>query len=297
MALSNPRVLFGVHSLAPYNVITGEFYGIAKVIGTAEFALNGALVELFGGSSKYSWSVQEGVTATDINLGLKEYPDWLFPVMLGKSVTSNAAETAGSVTALTNKYGSSVVSATTGVASVSLLSGASADVKFAKYVVKAVSATTVDVYASSDVDFLRGSDASFQNDLLKITASPLTITTGGDTNIPNTGLKLTGGSGVIAMTIGDTATFSSKPINTSSTDVVVGAPGEVSPTFGLIMVAEKLSSGELFELDVYRCKGSSLPFGFAEKAYMEPSLPIKAFQDVARGGVFSMRHVVPTNFV
>jgi hypothetical protein len=297
MALSNPRIMFGVHSIAPYNRTTGEYYGIAKVIGSAEFALSGSLIELFGGSSKYSWSVQEGVTATDIALNLKEYPSWLFQVMLGKAATENAAESGASVTALANKYGSSLFSATTGIASVTVLSGSEADVKFSSYVAKVVSATTVDVYASSDVDFLRGTDLNFENDLLKITASPLTITASAATNIPGTGLKFTGGSGTIGMTIGDTAVFSSRPINTKSLDVVVGGPGEVSPEFGLYMVGEKLGSGHMVELDIFRCKASGLPFPFAEKAFSEPAFSVKAFQDTARGGVFKLRHVEPTNFV
>lgn len=296
MPLSNPRILFGAHSFAPFNISTGEPYGIAKVIGTMELAFTGELVELFGGSSKYAWSVQEGTAASDINLTLKEYPDFLFQLMLGKTVTSNSAEASGSVTTIANKSGTSVFSATTGIASVSLLAGASADVKFGNFVVKAVSATTVDVFVGSDVDFLRGSDATYQNDLLKVTASPLTIATGADVTIPNFGLKLTGGSGTIALVSGDTAYFSSRPVNTKSTDVTVGGAGEVSPEFGAIVVGEKIGSGEMVEFELFRCKATGLPFPFAEKAFLEPGLTIKAFQDVSRNGVFKFRHVVPSSF-
>jgi hypothetical protein len=294
MALSNPRYLFGVHSLAPYNVTTGEAYGIAKVIGTAELALSGELIELFGGSSKYSWGVESGTVATDVNLTLKEYPNFLFELLLGKAVTDNAAEASGSVTAIANKSGTSAVAAT-GLASVGLKSGSSASVKFAKYVLKVASATTVDVYAMSDVDFARGTDLTYQNDLLKVTASPLTITTGGVVEIPGTGLELTGGAGTIAMTTGDTATFSSRPINTDSIDVTIGGATDVNPEFGLIIVGEKLGSGQMIELDLFKCKGVGLPFGFAEKAFSEASVTLKAFQDTTRSGVFSLRHVVPTS--
>lgn len=296
MALSNPRCLFGIHSFAPYNINTGAFYGIAKVVGQAELSLSGELVELFGGSSKFAWSVQEGVISSELNITLKEYPNFLFELMLGKAVTDNAAEASGSVTTIANKNGTSAFQASTGIASVGLKSGSSAHVKFANYVVVVASATTVDVYAGSDVDFARGNDLSYQTDLCKVTASPLTITAATPVEIPNTGLELTGGSGTIAMTTGDTAVFSSRPINTDSIDVTVGASGDVNPEFGCILVGEKLGSGQMVELDVFRCKGSGLPFGFAEKAFSEPALSIRAFQDTTRNGVFKLRHVVPSSF-
>jgi len=96
---------------------------------------------------------------------------------------------------------------------------------------------------------------------------------------------------------GDTAYFQSRPINSASTDVTVGASGDVNPEFGLILVAEKIGSGEMIEIDVFRCKGVGLPFGFAEKAFSEPKLTIKAFQDTTRNGVFSYRRVVPSTLV
>lgn len=297
MSLSNPRAVFGVHSFSAYNPVTGLFYGIAKVLGQVELALSGELVELFGGSAKYPWNVQEGTQSSDINVTLREYPDFMMELMLGTAPTSNAAEASGSVTAITDKSGTSTVDAATGIASVSLLSGSSADVKFGKYVVKVVSATTVDVYLASDVDLLRGADGTYQNDLLKITASPLTITSGGDTTITNFGLKFTGGSGTIGMTTGDTATFSARPINTKSMDVTIGASGAINPEFGAVIVAEKQGSGQMFEFDVFKCKGNGMPFPLAEKAFSEASLAIKAFQDTTRNGVFSIRQVEPTTNV
>lgn len=296
MSLSNPRVLFGVHSIAPYNVSTGEPYGIGKVLGTAEVNLAGNLVELNGGSSKFAWSVQEGVISSDVNVTLREYPNFLFELMLGQAVTANAAEAAASATAIANKKGTSVVAATTGITSVASVTTA-ADVKFAYYVVKAVSATTVDVFAASDVDFFRGTDLVYQNDLLKITASALTITASSATVIPNTGISLNGGSGTIGMTTGDTAVFSSRPINTKSIDVTIGASGVVNPEFGMVILGEKLGSGEMVELDLFRCKGEGMPINLAAKAFSEAALKIKAFQDSSRNGVFSLRHVNPTSVV
>lgn len=198
MALSNIRYVYGVHSFAPYSRTTGEFYGIARVLGGSSVSLSGELVKLNGGSNKYPWAVEDSTITAEIALKVKQYEDFMFELFLGKAPTAVAADSAGTVSSIVDKYGTSVV-ASTGLASVSVIpTTGAADLKFGKYVVKAASATTIDVYVSSNIDFARGSDADYQNDLLKVTVSPVTITTGGNTDIANLGLRFVGGAGVIA---------------------------------------------------------------------------------------------------
>ena len=60
MSLPQPRHFFGVHSVSPYNRTTGMFYGILQVLGGSSLDLAGELVELRGGSSRYSWAAEEG---------------------------------------------------------------------------------------------------------------------------------------------------------------------------------------------------------------------------------------------
>lgn len=288
MALSNPRSIFGVHSAAPYNISTKEYYGILKVLGSSSLNFSGELVPLNGGSSKFPFHVEDGLITAELNLVFREYPDFVFELFLGKAVTSNAAETSGSVTTITDVFGGSVVGST-GIASVGLKSGSSADVKFGKYIVKAASSTTVDVYSASDIDFARGTDLTFQNDLLKITASALSITTGGVVEIPGTGLELTGGAGTIGMTTGHTAEFSSRPINSGSVDVTIGGGSDTFPEFGAIVVAKQRGNGQMIEFDLFRCKGVGLPIGMEENTWSEASVTAQCFQDSTRGGVFSMR--------
>ena len=222
MSLSNPRTIYGVHSVTPYSRTDGTYYGTAKVLGEASVSLKGELTKLYGGASKFPWAVEDGVINSEISLKLKEYPDFLFQLFLGKAPTAVSADTAGAVTTLTNVYGSTAKSATIGVASVAVKAAAKTDLKLTKYLVKVVSATTVDVYAGSDVDFGRGTAKVFENDALKITATPLTIVSATATEIPGYGVELTGGSGTIAMTAGDTASFEVKPPSTSSMSVKVG---------------------------------------------------------------------------
>lgn len=290
---SDPRIIFGVHSFTPYHYDTGLPYGTLQVLGGSSFSLNGELATLNAGSAKYPWAVEETTISAELTIKPKEYPDFLFELFLGKAPTANAAEASGNVSTLTNKNGSSVLEATTGIASVAAKSGSESELKFTKYVVKAVSATTVDVFAMSNVDFARGTDVTFENDALKITATPLTITTSTAVEIPNFGLELTGGSGTIAMVEGDTAIFDVRPINDKSMDVTIGGANDVFPNFGAIVVAQKRGNQEIAELDIFKLKAVGLPFNLEENTFSEAEITAQAFYDSSQGGVFKMRHVTP----
>lgn len=287
MTLSRHQSVFGIHSVTAYNPDSGIPYGTAKVVGNFSLNLSSELVELTGGSSAYPWQIENGPIATEGSILLKEIPDWLYQVFLGDAATTNAAEASGAVSALTNILGTTCMDAATGIDSIGLKSGSSASVKAGMYVVKVVSATTVDVYAMTDVDFARGTDLVFQNDTLKITASALTVTTAGAaTEIPGTGCEIIGGSGTIAMTTGHTAIFDTRPINAGSTTATIGTTSNSFVDVGLFCAAQKQGNDEIFMLDIMRCKAIGHPFTLAEKAFMESEINLRAFRDSTRDGLF-----------
>lgn len=293
MTLKNPRIIFGVHSLTPYRRDNGLPYGTIRVLGGSTFALNGELASLNGGSSKFPWAVEETTIGAELAIKPKEYPDFLMELFLGKAPTANAAEANGSVTAIVNKKGTSVVAAT-GVASVTPLAASESDMKFTKYIIVAVSATTFDVYAISNVDFARGTIKKFENDALKITASPLTLVQSSAVTVPGFGIEVTGGGGTIALVTDDTGTFEVRPPNSESIDVVIGGTADVFPEFGAIAVAQKRGNGEMLELDIFRLKAVGLPFNMEEKAFSEAEITAQAFYDAEEDGVFGTRHISPT---
>ncbi len=295
MALSESRTIFGIHSFAPYNRSTRKPFGILKVLAGSSLALNGELIKLSGGSSRYPFAVEDGLVEAIINLKPKEYPDFLFELFLGKAPTANAAEANGTTTTITNRNGTSTVDATLGIASVSVESGNEADVKFANYMVSVISATTVDLFANSDVNFGRGADLVYQDDLLKVTATALTIpNTGATVSIPNTGLEFTGGSGTVLMVVGDSATFTSRPQNDKSMDVSIGSTNDTPAEFGCVMVASQRGNKEMYEIEAFKCKGVGMPLSLEENAFSEAEIPIQAFYDSALDKVFDVRHVTPT---
>lgn len=295
MALSQPKTIFGVHSVTPYNITTREYLGTTQVIGSAELSSEGELIPLNGGSSKYPWKVERGLITAELSLTLREYPNWIFEAMIGKAITENSAESGGSVTTLTNANGTSVVDASTGIATVGVKSGSEADVKFSHYVVKAASASTVDVYAATNLDFANGTDKVFENDLLKITASALTITASTAVEVPGFGVELTGGSGTIGMTTGDTAIFSARPINTESQEVVVGSSTEVFNDFGLIITGQRPGDKFMTAIDCYRVAAAGLPINFTENAFSEYSITAQLYRDTTRDGLYKMERVLASN--
>lgn len=300
MSLSNPRIFFGVHSFTAYDRDSGLPYGTALVVGQSGFSLSGELASLLGGSNKYPWAVEETNITAELSLTVKQYEDWMMQLFLGKKPTASGAAALGTVSSIVNKKGS-VIDATTGIASVQAKSGSESDLKFSKYVVKVVDGATnaVDVFAKSNVDFSRGTDKDFEDDLLKITATPLTIAgTGGVVEIPGFGLELIGGSGTVDLAAlgadGDTAEFEVIPPSKKSIDAVFGGTSDVFPEFGAIVTGQKRGSGEMVELDIFRLKAVGLPLGFQEKTFSEAEITAQAFYDADKNGVFSMRHITPT---
>lgn len=285
MALTRNQSVFGIHSVCPYNADTLEPYGIYKVMGSMNLNDAQEQIPLTGGSSSYPWDIEAGAATTDGSFLVREVPDFTFSAVHGATPTTNAAETGAGVNVIANINGTSVV-ASTGVASIGVKSGEEASVKTSLYVVKVVTPTTVDVYSLTDVDALRGDDLVYQDDALKITASALTIATSTAVEIPGTGLELTGDSGTIAMTVGDTAWFDSRSINTSSTEVTVGASNIVKPNVGLLVAAQKKGNSEVFLLDIMKTTLGGFPFNFTEKAWMEHEVSFTASYNSVRNGVY-----------
>jgi hypothetical protein len=285
MSVSAQRLVFGVYSLTLYNRTTGESYGMAKVIGEVALNFTGELVELYGGAQKTPWAIEEGKQNSDVVLKLKEYPAFLWQIFQGKmpTVVNNDA---GNVVGPTNVNGTSVV-ASTGLASVSIIpSTGAANLKQGRYVIKAADATHVNVYAMSDVNFARGASQLLLDDQGLVTASPLAITTGGNTDITSLGLRLVGGASATAFQAGDTAIIDVYPPSTRYMEVAVGGSTDVYPEFGAIAHAKPNGSQELTQIDIYRMKAIGLPLQFQENKFSESEIKAKAFFDSAKNGVY-----------
>jgi len=275
--------VFGVHSVTPYDLANGLPLSSKPfdVVGTFSVSSSQEIVENFGGSNFDAFDIESGARTFEGSMLLRSLPNALIEIATGSKPTENAAESAGSVTALRNVLNTSVLDATTGIDSVALKSGSTIDIPFATYTVEAVSATTVDVFVHSDVDFAQGTDKTFKAGTHKINSSPLTITTGGSlTEITDFGIDLVGGSGTIGMTIGDTAVFESRPANLSSRIVTIGSPLAAPKKIGLIALAQRKSDGVMHKINIFKTLAGGLPLVLTEKAYFEGEITFKAMRAI-----------------
>lgn len=286
MGLSTNRIVYGIHSMAPYRRTDGLPYGILKVIGGGTISLSAEYEDLFGGSNKFAWASEAKTISSEFTSTVKTMPDFLFELYMGAEVSTDAADADGTVVdALANKNGTSVMDAATGIASVSIKAGSEADVKDGLYVVKAVSATTVDVYALSDVAFDKGTDLEFDDDDLKITASALTITASTEVTIPNTGLELSGGSGTIALVDGDTAVFRVAAGHGGVSSITIGKSQSTFAEHGLVAVSAKRADGSLFEIEIFKAVGAGFPIALEETVFSIPELTTKLLYDADKNAI------------
>lgn len=290
MAYTDPRSVFSIHSIVCTRRTTGVPYGILRVVQGGEISLTGDSVDLFGGSSRFPWASEVGDIESEFQFTASEYPDFMFELFLGASVTQTSADTDGSVSSVTNLNGTSVVNASTGMTA-TLTVGTAADLKFGRLIFVATDSTHVDVYITSNIDETKGTDLTYVNDALKITSSPLAVSSGGTVAIPGTGLTINGGSGTIALVTGDTAYADVLPIHTGRSKIVVGSASTVFPEFGARMSAAKRANGEIFEIEAYKCVGNGMPIGLTRNEWAEPEMTMKLLRDSTLNAVFAIEAV------
>lgn len=293
MARTAPRSIFGVHGVTPYNRTTGLPYGELRVAKGSSLSMSGEQVDLTGGSSKFPWASEEGAISAEMTLNVGELPNFMFTLFLGTAPTDNAAEpTTGNISTMVDKNGTTVMDATNGIASVFLLAGSAANLKFGKYVVKALTASTFNLYLLSGIDAGRGTDISFLTDDMCV-ASAVAFTAS-VASVPALGLSWAQ-IGTPAFTVGDTAEFAVRPTNSLSTTVRIGGvTGQSFPEFGALVYAQKRGNQEMLELDIFRCKGAGMPLPFEMGAFAGFEVKVKCLYDETKDGLFDMRHVSPS---
>ena len=282
------RNIFGIHSVAPYRPSDGLPYGILKVLGGANLELTGETEDLFGGSSKFAYASEQTQIGASMTMNVKTFPDFMMELLLGGTTTAISAAANGEVRNLANKNGTSVSDATTGVASVGIKSGDEADAKFGRYVIIAKTATDLSVYLLTDIDFNRGTNVTYSSDGLLVADDITVPDAGGTVDLGDYGLEITGGSGTVAMTVGDSAVFDVLPAHTGGSEILIGSENASFPEFGAFIVAQKRSNGEIFQIEAFKCVGSGMPFPLQEKTWMISDLTVKMLRDETADAVMKV---------
>ena len=287
------RINYGIHSVCPFRISDGRPYGILKVLGGGTLTMTSEFEELFGGSNKNAWAVEAKTISSEWTISVKTVDDFMFELFLGASVTATAASAAGTVSDFANVLNASVLDAAVGIATVTAKSGGTADMKDGIYIIHAVSATTVDIYGLTDLEFKKlgaTNTLRYLDEDLKINASPLTITgTGGVTEIVGLGVEMTGGSGIVAMTTDDTARFSVRSAHGGVSEISIGSDATIFPEHRQLCLGQKRANGDTFELEIFKVIGSGMPIPFEEQAFAVPELAMKLVYDSEEDAVAKIR--------
>lgn len=283
--LSNPNYIFGIHSVTPYDRVTRKPISFLRVLGEASLALSPSFEELKGGSMMYPWDAEPTEVNPECTFSAREYPFDMMKLLLAGDETELVSEANGDVYDEENVKGTSVLKATTGIASIAPSAGDGGDLKEGEYLLEAIDADSVKIYALTSVDLMRGNRLDFIDDTMAVVAT-VDITTGAASPVADLGITLTGGSGTIGMTPGDTARFRIRRPIVTGVKLIVGRAASAFQEFGAIMVAQRKSDGAICWLDVYKCRAAGMPISMKEKAYSEWSLNLKILYDSAKDGLF-----------
>lgn len=281
------RQAFGVHSICSVSRTTRIPTGMARILGDISIAFEASSVQNRGGSSWYPWATEITEINPTASFQVKEYPDWVMTNYAAAKITTTAASaTDGTVSALTNKEGTSVFDASTGVATATLESGENANMKTGAFRVIAASATTVDVYAVSNFQFTRGTDLYADDNTMKITTSPLTITASTAVSVPGTGIELTGGSGVIAMTIGDVAEYHVYSPHNGISKVEMGVNGYIFPEHELYIFGKQRADGRAVYIHCPKAVCTSgMTWNFSQGDFSNTDISVDLLNDSDLGNV------------
>lgn len=292
MSFGYNRINYGIHSICPFRISDGKPYGILKVLGGGTMTLSSEFEELFGGSNKFAWAVEAKTISSEWTATVKTMPDFMFELFLGANVQTTAASATGTVGDFANVQNATVLEASTGIATVTAKAGSEADLKDGIYIIVAASATTVDIYALTDIEFKKlgaANDLSYLTEDLKINDTPLAITMGAATEIVGLGVEMTGGSGTIGMTEGDTARFSVRSAHSGLSTIDIGSSSTIFPEHRQLCLGQKRANGDTFEMELYRVVGSGMPIPFEEQTFAIPELAMKLVQDGCEDKVATIR--------
>ena len=291
MGQTQPKTVFGIHSMTFYDRESFKPYGpSARVLQGSTLTLEGEIVELFGGSNKFAWALEDGdFTTAEIAFTMSEYPSWIFQLFGGKAPEERGPESNGDVSDLENKKGSSVVGAEGLLASVTVDSASNLKTGF--FVIVADDTDAFSVYAMSDVDFGRGDSLDFIDDSLKIAEFTGVAGEGSTHSIPALGIEFVTGASSTAFEVGDSAVFEIRAINQESRDVVIGGIADVFPEFGAFLYAQKSGSGQIFEIEAFKCKALGLSLGAERKQFGENDYSANLSYDASRNGIIRVREV------
>lgn len=285
MTIEKVRDFFGIKYLIPYDISSFKPFGVFRVIQELNFERTIDLIDLLGGHIAGAWDTEPGQPENVLTGTIREYPFFAFDILEGANTIETAAEALGNVGAIANKSGTSVVDATTGIASVAAKSSEEDNIKGIRYVFVATGADTVDIYVHGD--------ATFANIQAVVVENVTVPGTGGTVDVDSLGITITGGSGAIGFVTDETATVETRPIHNGFGQTQVGQSIDVIQRFGLIAVFPKKSDGAQFFIDLPEVVAAGMPWSGISREWSEFALNAKPIVNAATDSVYTLYSKLP----
>ncbi|KKN72954.1 hypothetical protein LCGC14_0405080 [marine sediment metagenome] len=286
MAIQATRNPFGIKYAIAYDRCSFKPFGLWRVIGEMNLDRSIDNVPNTGGHISGAWDSEFGQPENSIALTVRELPFFAFTVLEGATTNEIVPEATGSVGALTNKQGTSVFDATTGIDSIAAKVGVEQNIKAIRYIFVATGPATVDIH-------LHGDGTPFET-IEGVVASNITVpSTGGTVDVDSLGITITGGSGTIAFVTDDTASSDTRPIHQGFGITPVGSEGDTPTSFGLLGVYPKKSDGMQFWIDFPNVVGSGLPIGATTREWSESSITLTPLIDTATDRLYTFFSKLP----
>lgn len=282
MAIEKVRDFFGIRYVIPYNLTTKKPLVVLRAVGEISFENDIEAVELLGGHVEAPHDVEYGQPSPTLTGTVREYPAELFEIMETVTVTENSAEASGNVTSPTNNQGTSIFSASNGISNVTANPSLLTSLVFGEYVFVATAAQTLDLH-------INGLEGEFLDMEAKVVEG-ISTTASGSVQIDAAGIVLTV-VGTPAYTIGDTMTVEVRPINTGSTQVLVGA-GTSPSNFGVRCIFPRKTDGVLHYIDIFNVSGRGMPWKGVSREFSEFDLNWKPVARASDGAVYQMVRVL-----
>ena len=287
MATSRPIQNFGIHQITLKDATDPSIIGVGKVLGDITPDINQELIDNRGGSAAFPWASAPGEATGEISIILKQYDKnllrFLNPYISGSLVEDDDGDAAGYAAAITNSVGTTVVSATTGIASVAVdPTTALAGLSYGDYIIKATAAATFDIYIDMDIS----GTAPYYDDTYKVNAAAITNPGTGGT-VTAHGITFTAGSAGSAFDTDDVARFSVRPINSYMLTSYIMKDGSSPQEFELTIVGEKVDD-RVRVIKFPRCiagGGANLKFVYKGWSMIETTIKILQPASVTYAGV------------
>lgn len=276
MAPSTPIQNFGVHQITMKGVDDPSIIAVGKILGDVTPDLNQELIDNRGGSAAFPWASAPGEATGEISIILKQYDNKLLrfinPWISGSIVEDETGDTAGYAAALANSVGTSMLNATTGIASVAVdAATAAAGLAYGDYIIKGTAAGTFDIYIDMDIS----GTAPYVDDTYKVNAAAIVNPGTGGTVVAH-GIEFTAGSAGSTFVVGDVARFSVRPINSYMMTNYLMKDGASPQEFELTIVGEKIGS-KIRVIKFPRCiagGGANLKFVYKDWSMIETTIKI-----------------------